>query len=316
MSGIWTVITGVGVLACLLGLTTGLIWVERRLLAGFQDRVGPNRVGPFGLLQPVADIIKLFMKEDWIPPFADRFLYVLAPTILTVTVLLAFAVVPFAPGIKVSDANVGILFFLAMGSLGVYGIVLAGWSSNSKYSLIGAMRGAAQVISYELPMSMALVSVVLVAGSFRMGDIVDAQSSVWYCVTQPLAFVIFVLAGVAEAMRLPFDLPEAENELVAGYHTEFSSMKFGLFFLGEYLDVILVSAIATTLFLGGWHGPFLPPVVWFVIKTLAMIFLFIWLRSVLPRFRYDQLMVLSWKWLLPLSLLNVLVTGAIALAMR
>jgi NADH-quinone oxidoreductase subunit H len=315
-SAVWTIITGIGVLAVMLGLTTGMIWVERRLLAGFQDRLGPNRVGPFGLLQPIADVIKLFMKEDWTPPFADRFLFVSAPGIVVISSLVAFAVVPFSARVVVSNANVGLLFFLGMTSLGTYSIVLGGWSSDSKYSLIGAMRGAAQIISYELPLAMSLVGVVLMASSLRLSDIVDAQSSMWFCVLQPLGFVIFVIAGVAEARRVPFDLPEADSEIVAGYHTEYSSMKFALFFMGEYLDLILISAMTTVLFLGGWHGPVLPPLVWFAIKMGAMIFLFIWLRAVLPRFRFDQLMKLNWKWLLPLSLLNVIVTGAIALAVR
>ena len=314
MSGWITVLIGVGVLAGLLGLTTGMIWIERRLLALFQDRLGPNRVGPAGLLQPIADIIKLFMKEDWIPPFADKFVFVFAPMIVVVTVLFAFAVVPFTEQIKVSDANVGLLFFLGMTSLSVYSIALAGWASNSKYSLIGGLRGAAQMISYEIPMAVSLVGVVMLAGSFRLIDIVNAQSRFWFILTQPLGFVIFLIAGFAEARRTPFDLPEADSEIVAGYHTEYSSMKFALFFMGEYLDLILISVMTTVLFLGGWHGPFLPPIVWFLIKTFALIFLFIWVRAVLPRYRFDQLMGFGWKALLPLSLLNVLVTGAAALA--
>lgn len=315
-STVWTLIIGVGMLAALLGLTTGMIWIERRLLAQFQDRLGPNRVGPMGLLQPVADIIKLFMKEDWIPPFADRMLFIAAPAILVVTVLLAFAVVPVTGAIKVSDANVGILFFLGMTSLGVYSVVVGGWASNSKYSLIGGMRAAAQMISYEVPMAVALAGVVLLAGSFRLIDIVEAQRGPWFCLLQPVGFVIFTIAGIAEARRSPFDLPEADSELVGGYHTEYSSMKFALFFMGEYLDLILISAMVTTLYLGGWHGPVLPPVVWFVVKMFAVIFLFIWSRAVLPRFRFDQLMTLGWKVLLPLSIANVILTGAAVLAMR
>jgi NADH-quinone oxidoreductase subunit H len=307
---------GIGVIVVLLGVTTGMIWLERRVLAGFQDRLGPNRVGPFGLLQPVADVIKLFMKEDWIPPFANPFLFVLAPSILVVTVLITYAVVPFTPFLKVSDANVGLLFFLGMTSLGVYSIVLSGWSSNNKYSLMGGMRGAAQLISYELPLALSFVGVVMLSGSFRLIDIVNAQSHVWYCVFQPVGFVIFTIAGIAESRRNPFDLPEADSELVAGYHTEYSSMKFALFFMGEYLDLILISVMATVLFLGGWHGPFLPPLIWFGIKSCAMIFLFLWLRAVLPRYRFDQLMSMGWKWLTPIALLNILVTGAIALAVR
>lgn len=310
---LWTLVIGVCMLAGLLGLTTGMIWIERRLLAFFQDRLGPNRVGPQGLLQPIADVIKLFMKEDWMPPFADKLIFIIAPGIIVVTVLLAFAVVPITSFIKVSDANVGILFFLGMTLMGVYGIVLGGWASNSKYSLIGGTRAAAQMISYELPMGVAAVSVVLLAGSLRLIDIVDAQP-IWFCVLQPLGFVIFLIAGIAEARRTPFDLPEADSELVAGYHTEYSSMKFALFFMGEYLDIILISAIVTVLYLGGWRGPFLPPVLWFIIKMFAVIFLFIWCRAVLPRFRFDQLMTFGWKWLLPLSLVNLVATGAVLIA--
>jgi len=316
LNGLWTLVIGVVVIAALLGVTTGMIWIERRLLARFQDRLGPNRVGPFGLLQPVADIIKLFFKEDWVPPFADRFVFILAPAIVVVTVLLAFAVVPFVPGFVVSDANVGVLFFVAMTSLGVYSFVLAGWGSNSKYSFIGGMRAAAQLISYELPLGLALTGIVMLAGSLRLTDIVNAQRGAWFCVLQPVGFVIFLIAGVAEARRSPFDLPEADSEIVAGYHTEYSSMKFALFFMGEYLDVILISAMVTVFYLGGWHGPFLPPIVWFVAKTGAVIFFFVWLRAVLPRLRFDQLMVFGWKWLLPVSIVNILATGAIALAVR
>lgn len=314
--GLWSVVAGVVILAGLLGLTTSMIWIERRLLAGFQDRIGPNRVGPGGLLQPIADVIKLFMKEDWVPPFADKVIFVLAPAILVSTVLAAFAVVPFAETLRVADANVGLVFVLAMLSMGVYSIVLAGWSSNSKYSLIGAMRAAAQIISYDLSLALSLVGVVMLAGSFRLTDVVNAQSGVWFCALQPLGFLIFLTAGVAEARRNPFDLPEADSEIVAGYHTEYSGMKFALFFMGEYLDIILISAMTTVLFLGGWHGPVLPGLVWFALKMGAVIFLFIWLRAVMPRFRYDQLMSLGWKVLLPLSLLNILVTGAVALAVR
>jgi len=313
---LWTLVIGIGVIAAMLGAATGMIWIERRLLARFQDRLGPNRVGPLGLLQPIADIIKLFTKEDWTPPFADRLVFVIAPAVVLLPVMLAFAVIPFTDFIKVSDANVGLLFFLGMTSLGIYSVVLAGWSSNSKYSLIGGMRAAAQLISYEIPMALAMASVVLLAGSLRLADIVNAQTSVWYIVFQPVAFVIFVIAGFAEARRIPFDIPEAESELVAGYHTEYSSMKFALFFMAEYLDIVLISAIATVLFLGGWNGPGLPPIVWFLGKMGVMIFVFVWVRSVMPRFRFDQLMALSWKLLLPISLLNLLVSGAVALAVR
>lgn len=315
-NGLWPLIVGIAVIAVLLGFTTGMIWIERRLLARFQDRLGPNRVGPAGLLQPVADIIKLFMKEDWVPPFADKPVFIIAPGIVAISVLLAFAVVPFTPSAVVSDANVGLLFFFGMTTLGVYSIALGGWASNNKYSLMGAMRSAAQMISYELPMALAMGGVVMLAGSLRLSEIVTAQSGWWFCILQPVGFLIFMTAGVAEARRVPFDTPEADSELVAGYHTEYSSMKFALFFMGEYLDILLISAIVTVLFLGGWQGPLLPPVLWFLIKMAAVIFFFIWLRAVMPRFRFDQVMTLGWKWLLPLSLLNIVATGIIVLALR
>jgi NADH-quinone oxidoreductase subunit H len=316
VSALLRVVEVVGILAVLLNIAGILIWYERRLLAGFQDRLGPNRVGPFGLLQPMADIVKLFSKEDWIPPFADGFIFVLAPTVVPMTVLLAFAAVPFSEGIWVTDLNIGLLFILGMLSLGVYSATFGGWASNSKYSLIGGLRGAAQMISYELPLGLSLVGVVMLAGSFRLTDVVRAQSPLWFIVLQPLGFLIFMIAGFAEARRVPFDLPEAENELVGGYHTEYSGMKFALFFMGEYLDITLLSALITVLFLGGWRGPFLPPVLWFFLKLGMLINVFIWVRSILPRYRFDQLMQLGWKVLLPLALLNILITGAIILAIR
>jgi len=302
------------ILVVLLSIPIGLIWFERRLLAGFQDRYGPNRVGRFGLLQPIADVIKLFMKEDWVPPFADRYVFVLAPSIVVVTVLLVFGTIPFTSRIAIADFNIGLLFFLAMASLGVYSIVLSGWASNSKYSLVGGLRAAAQMISYEIPMALSVVGVAMLAGSLRLGDIVEAQRPLWFCVVQPIGLAIFLTATVAEARRIPFDLPEADSEIVSGYHTEYSSMKFGLFFLGEYLDIMLVACMTTVLFLGGWKGPWLPDLVWFAIKVGAVIVFFIWVRSVLPRFRFDQLMDFGWKVLLPLSLLNILVTGYFVLS--
>jgi NADH-quinone oxidoreductase subunit H len=304
------------ILLVLLSIPIGLIWFERRLLAGFQDRYGPNRVGAFGLLQPVADAIKLFMKEDWVPPFADRYVFVLAPSIVVVTVLLVFGTIPFTARIAIADFNVGLLFFLAMASLGVYSIVLSGWASNSKYSLIGGLRAAAQMISYEIPMALSVVGVAMLAGSLRLGDIVEAQRPLWFCVVQPIGLAIFLTATIAEARRIPFDLPEADSEIVSGYHTEYSSMKFGLFFLGEYLDIVLVACMTTVLFLGGWQGPWLPSLVWFAIKVGAVVVFFVWVRSVLPRFRFDQLMDFGWKVLLPLSLLNILVTGYFALSVH
>jgi NADH-quinone oxidoreductase subunit H len=304
------------ILFVLLTTAAGLIWLERRMLALWQDRYGPNRAGPFGLLIVLADTIKLFFKEDWIPPFADKVIFVIAPAIVVASVLLSFAVVPFAPGILVADLNIGILFFLAMSSLAVYSIVLGGWASNNKYSLLGALRGASQMISYEVFMGLSLMGVVMLTGSFRLTDIVMAQTGGWFILSQPVAFVIFLIAGIAETHRLPFDIPEAESELVAGFHSEYSGMKFGMFFIGEYLGITLISAMVVTLFFGGWLGPaFLPPLVWFILKTFAFILFFILLRASLPRPRYDQLMGYGWKVLLPLALLNLIITGGVVLIM-
>jgi NADH-quinone oxidoreductase subunit H len=303
-----------GVLFVTLNVAAGLIWLERRLLALWQDRYGPNRVGPFGLLQVVADMIKVFTKEDWIPPFADKPVFIIAPAIIVVTIITALAVIPFAPGVFVVDLNVGLLFFLAMSSLGVYSVALGGWSSASKYSLLGGLRAAAQMLSYEVFMGLSLMGVVMHAGSFNLTDIVNAQRGMWFCIPQFLGLVVFFIAGIAETHRLPFDLPEAESELVAGFHSEYSGMKFGMFFVGEYLGVTLVSAFIVTLFFGGWMGPVLPPIVWFTIKTFFFIAVFILLRASLPRPRYDQLMSYGWKVMLPLALLNLLVTGGIILA--
>lgn len=305
------------VLFTLTTIAAWLIWLERRMLALWQDRYGPNRAGPFGLLIVVADTIKLFFKEDWIPPFADKTIFVIAPTLIGTTVLMSFVIIPYAPGILIADLNIGLLFFLAMSSLGVYSIVLGGWASNNKYSLLGALRGASQMISYEVFMGLSLMGVVMLSGSFRLSDIVLAQKAGWYIITQPIGFVIFMIAGIAETHRLPFDIPEAESELVAGFHSEYSGMKFGMFFIGEYLGITLISAMAVTLFFGGWLGPaFLPPLLWFTLKTFAFILFFILLRASLPRPRYDQLMEYGWKILLPLALLNLLITGGIVLIMN
>lgn len=304
-----------GVLGGLLIVAPGLIWLERRLLALWQDRYGPNRAGPFGVLIVLADTLKLFFKEDWIPPFADKVVFVLAPAIVMITVFLSFVVVPFAPGIIVADLNIGVLFFLAMSSMGAYSIILGGWASNNKYALLGAMRGAAQMISYEVFMGLALMGTVLLAGSFSLHDIVEAQRGLWYVVPQFIGFVIFLIAGIAETHRLPFDIPEAESELVAGFHSEYSGMKFGMFFVGEYLGITLISSLTVCLYFGGWLGPdFLPPLVWFILKTFAFIALFILLRASLPRPRYDQLMEYGWKILLPLTLINLMITAGIVLA--
>ena len=316
MTSFYPIATIVGVLIVALSIASGLIWLERRLLALWQDRYGPNRVGPFGLLQVVADMIKIFTKEDWIPPFADKPVFVLAPAIIVVTVLMTFAVLPVTPRIIVTDLNIGLLFFLAMSSLGVYSVVLAGWSSDNKYSLLGGVRAAAQMLSYEVFMGLSLMGVVVLAGSFDLAKIVEAQRKMWFVIPQFLGFVLFLIAGLAETRRLPFDLPEAESELVAGYHSEYSGMKFGMFFVGEYLGVTLISALIAVLFFGGWLGPWLPPIVWFFVKVFLFICFFILLRASLPRPRFDQLMSWGWKLMLPLALANILVTGAVVLAHR
>ncbi|MDA8421889.1 MAG: NADH-quinone oxidoreductase subunit NuoH [Nitrospiraceae bacterium] len=299
-------------------LTIGglLIWLERRLLGLWQDRYGPNRVGPFGLLQVLADMIKVFTKEDWIPPFADKAVFIIAPAVIVAVVLMSYTVIPFAPGVEIVDLNIGLLFFLAMSSLGVYSVALAGWASASKYSLLGGLRASAQMLSYEVFMGLSLMGVVMLTGSFNLREIVEAQRRVWFVIPQFVGFVVFFIAGIAETHRLPFDLPEAESELVAGYHSEYSGMKFGMFFVGEYLGITLISALTVALFFGGWLGPVLPPLAWFLIKTFAFICFFILLRASLPRPRYDQLMSFGWKVMLPLSLLNLVVTGAVILIRR
>ena len=313
----WDIGSGLSISAILLVVIVTaamLIWVERRLLGFWQDRLGPNRVGPFGLLQVVADMIKIFTKEDWIPPFADRFSFVLAPAIIMIVILMSFSVIPFAPGVGVVDSNVGILFVLAMASLGAYSVMLGGLASDNKYALLGSLRAAAQMISYEVFMGVSLLGVVALAGSFNLREIVIAQEGGWYVIPQFVGFVIFLIAGIAESHRLPFDIPEAEQEICAGYHTEYSGMKFGMFFVGEYLGLVLISSLITVLFFGGWTGPaFLPPIVWFSAKAFFFIAFFILLRAAIPRPRYDQLMSYGWLFLLPLSLVNLLVTGAIIL---
>ncbi len=302
------------ILGTVIGVAAMLIWVERRLLGLWQERLGPNRVGPLGLFQVVADMIKIFTKEDWTPPFADKFSFVLAPAIIMTVVLLSFAVIPFAPNIGIVDSNIGILFVLAMASIGAYSVMLGGLSSDNKYALLGSLRAAAQMVSYEVFMGISLLGVVALSGSFDLREIVHAQEDMWFVVPQFIGFVIFLIAGVAESHRLPFDIPEAEQEICAGYHTEYSGMKFGMFFVGEYLGLVLVSSLITVLFFGGWMGPaFLPPVVWFALKSGVFICFFILLRAAIPRPRYDQLMSYGWLFLLPLSLLNLLVTGALIL---
>jgi NADH-quinone oxidoreductase subunit H len=306
----------IGILAATIFVAAMLIWVERRMLAIWQDRLGPNRVGPLGLLQVMADMIKIFFKEDWIPPFADKLVFVLAPTIVFITMLTGFAVIPFAPGVGIIDFNFGLLYFLALSSLAVYSVVLAGYASNNKYSLLGALRAAAQTVSYEVFMGLSIMGVVMLAGTFNLREIVEAQRDGWFIVPQFVGFIIFLVAVIAESRRAPLDLPEAEQELVAGFHTEYSGMKFGMFFVGEYLAIILSSAMIVTLFFGGWLGPWLPPLVWFCLKTGGGILFFILLRGALPRPRYDQLMSFGWKVMLPVALLNLLVTGAVVLSLQ
>ena len=304
-----------GVLFAMLNVAAGLIWVERRMLALWQDRYGPNRAGPFGLFIVLADSLKLFFKQDWIPPFADKPVFVIAPAIVVITVLLSFVVIPFAPGIVVADLNIGLLFFLAMSSMGAYSIILGGWASNNKYSLLGAMRGAAQMISYEVFMALSLMGVVMMAGgTFNLREIVLAQEGLWFVIPQFLGFIIFFIAGIAETHRLPLDIPEAESELIAGFHSEYSGMKFGMFFIGEYMGITLISCMVVTLYFGGWLGPdFLPPIVWFILKVGFFLMVFILLRASMPRPRYDQLMEFGWKILLPITLLNLIVTAGVLL---
>jgi NADH-quinone oxidoreductase subunit H len=294
--------------------------LERRLLGKFQIRYGPNRVGPLGLLQPLADGVKLILKESFMPANVDVLVYWLAPALSMITALFVYAVIPFGPEItlfgrpvalRLADVDVGILVVLAASSIGVYGIILGGWSSNSKYSLLGSLRSSAQLISYELALGLAVIAVVLTAGSLSLVRIVEAQRSVWFVVRQPLAFLIFLVAALAETNRAPFDLPEAEQELVAGYQTEYGGFKFAMFYIGEYVAVVTMSALITTLFWGGWHGPVLPGVLWFVAKTLVFVFVFIWVRATLPRVRHDQLMAFGWKVLVPLGLANIVATALV-----
>jgi NADH-quinone oxidoreductase subunit H len=310
------------VMLALLLLAAYLVWVERKFLARLQIRYGPNRAGKFGLLQPIADTIKMMTKEDTVPEAADRTLFLLAPAVVATAALLMFAVVPFGDSLTlwgrkiplvISDLNVGILFMFALSSLGVYGVALGGWASNSKYSLLGGIRGAAQMISYELSLGLSLVPIVMLAGSFSIVDIVNAQTDYPFILVQPFAFVIFMISAMAESKRIPFDLPEAENELGSGYHTEYSGMRFGLFFLGEYVHMQALGAFVAIFFLGGWRGPFLPPFVWLFVKIILVALIQIWIRGTLPRLRYDQLMALGWKVLIPLALVNIMVTGAVLL---
>ena len=310
-----------------------LVLLERKVQAWVQARLGPMRVGPHGVLQPIADVLKLFLKEDLTPARAEKWVFTLAPIIVLVPALIAFAVIPFGPEVSlfgrpvplyITDLNVGLLYIVSVSAIGVYGIILGGWSSNSKYPLLGSLRSSAQLISYELAVTLTFVSVILAAGSLSMVQIVEAQrqNGVWFAFVQPVALFIYAVGALAETNRNPFDLPEAESELVAGFHTEYSGMRFALFFLAEYTNMIVVSAVATTLFFGGWLRPFpnvealaflgfVPAWIWFTLKTFALLYVFLWIRATLPRYRYDQLMQLGWKWLIPLAIANIVVTAAV-----
>jgi NADH-quinone oxidoreductase subunit H len=295
-----------------------IVWMERKVLGHMQDRIGPQRVGPFGLLQTIADGIKLFFKEDVVPAQADKVIFFLAPTISVITALAAATVIPFGDKVHIfgrdvplhiTDVNIAVLFLLGATSMGVYGVVLGGWASNSKYPLLGGLRSSAQMISYELAMGVALVPIILITGSLSLAEIGRAQEHMWFIVPQIFAFTIYLICAVAETNRAPFDLAEAETELVAGFHPEFSSMRFALYYLSEYANMMVVSAVAITCFLGAWHGPFLPGWLWFLIKLSLFLFFYVWLRATFPRLRYDQLMALGWKVLLPAALLNLAVTA-------
>jgi NADH-quinone oxidoreductase subunit H len=316
------------VLLVLLTTIAYAVWLERKVVARIQSRWGPYLVGPHGLLQPVADALKIFFKEDIVPTEVDRVVYCLAPFLAFSLALLSISVIPFGESVtiggatihfQITDLNVGLLFVFAVTSLGVYGVALAGWSSNSKYSLLGGLRSSAQMISYELSLGLGVVGVVMLAGSLSLREIVERQSGLWNVFVQPVGFLIYFTAAVAETNRIPFDLPEGESELVGGFHTEYSSFKFAMFFMAEYANIVTVSCLATLLFFGGWLGPVfgpsflraLLPVFWFCLKVFCFLLLYIWIRGTLPRFRYDQLMAFGWKFLLPLGLLNVLVTSLV-----
>jgi NADH-quinone oxidoreductase subunit H len=301
------------ILGGVLTLSALCIWFERRLLGLWQERFGPNRVGPGGMLQSLADMIKIFTKEDWIPPFADKVVFVLTPAIVVVTTLMSFSVVPLAPGFVVADLNMGLLFFLGMSSLAAYSVIVGGWASNNKFAFLGGLRATAQLLSYEVFMGLSLIGTAMLAGSFNLSDIVEAQDGVWFVVPQFFGFIGFLIGGLAESHRAPFDMPEAETELVAGYHAEYSGMKFGMFFVGEYASVILLAAMITVLFFGGWQGPWLPPMLWFVIKMSCFIVLIFLIRATLPRLRFDQFLSFGWKVMMPLALINLLVTGGVVL---
>ncbi len=296
------------IIAFVLTIVMGFIYFERRALGRIQSRLGPNRTGPFGLLQPVADAIKVLLKEDIIPDKADKLVHWLAPIVAFFPVMLIFAVIPFQNGAMLVDLDIGILYIMAVSSVSTIGIFMAGWSSGNKYSLLGAMRAVASVVSYEIPLVLSIIGVILLSGSLSMNQIVIAQN-IPFILLQPLGFLLFFISGCAEINRSPFDMLEADSEIVAGFHTEYSGMKFAMFYLAEYAEALAMSAIIATLFLGGWRGPVLPPWLWFIIKIFVVFFLMIWTRSTLPRVRIDQLMALAWKGLFPLALINLFITG-------
>lgn len=312
------IVKNIVVVAVLMFFAAYLTLFERRVLARIQIRYGPNRAGPFGILQPIADGIKAFFKEEVIPERADKPLYIIAPIIVITASIAMAAVIPFGDRIYlfgreiklvIADIDVGLLYLFAVASLGEYGVVLGGWSSGNKYGVIGSLRAAAQMISYEVSLGLAVIGVLILAGSLRLTDIVNAQKDMWFIVYQPFAFILYMVCAFAELNRAPFDMPEAESELACGFNIEYSSMKFALFFFAEYIHMLAVCALATTLFLGGWHGPYLPGTIWFLIKVFILVFVFIWVRATYPRLRYDQIMMLGWKFLIPLTILNLLVTA-------
>jgi len=307
-TGLTTLLGVVLVVLVLVAVVMSQVYLERRVLGRMQDRWGPNRVGKWGLLQPVADVIKLLMKEDIRPNTADPVVFFLAPIIVLVPALLVYAVIPFGAGMAVADLNIGLLFILAVATIPTIGIVLAGWGSGNKYTVLGGMRAAAQMVSFEVPLVLALIGPVVIVGSLSLVDIVKAQATVPLLLLQPVAFLVYLVAGIAEINRSPFDMPEAESELVAGYHTEYSGIRFALLFLAEYLNAFAVSSIAATVFLGGWQGPILPPFIWFFLKAYLLFLAMIWVRATLPRLRVDQLMAFCWKFLVPVSLANLVAT--------
>jgi NADH-quinone oxidoreductase subunit H len=288
-----------------------MVWLERRVSAWIQDRIGPNRVGPFGLLQPLVDVIKLMFKEEIVPITAEKFIHFLAPGIVIVCVITATALIPVDPNFIITNPKIGILIIMALSSLSAYSVILSGFASLTKYPILGSLRASAQVVSYEIPIALSILSVVIMANSLSLVDIINAQKNLWFIFTQPIAFIIYLISSFAETNRAPFDLPEAESELVGGYHTEFSSMRFAWFFAGEYAHIIISSSIMTILFLGGWYGPIKSGFWWFFIKVFILCYIFIWVRWTFPRFRYDQLMSISWKFLIPISLINLIITSLI-----